>query len=135
MRRRGDGYLRGITGTIAVLLWLLLFATGLTIDSKPYRDVLSADAPEAPEHPHAKEFDVNAYLMVICAYTPLNVAILTLLAGFVGGCASNMTYNRVRELGTNQNTGLDDRTTQKVMFRTENPIAVCRQRVPDTFWS
>ena len=64
---------------------------------------------------------VAAFLGVMAFYTPLNVALLTIFAGLVGGCASSITYARSRKGGataTAENGG-DART----VFLTESPIA------------
>ncbi len=57
-------------------LWLLVFGLGILVTSQPYRDQL------------AKAFDWGSLLKAIVTFTPTNVAILSVLAGFLGGCAS-----------------------------------------------
>jgi hypothetical protein len=79
--REESRFLEALSGTVAVLTWFLLFGAGLLIDSAPYRAKISKGVFSAA--------DVAA---TICFYTPLNVALLTLLAGFAGGCLSKVSY-------------------------------------------
>lgn len=68
--------------TIAMCCWLLLFSIGLLIDSTPLRDKL------------LRSGDIPAYLVwlpfAILAFTPTNVALLSVLAGYFGGCLGNL---------------------------------------------
>jgi len=74
-------------------VWIGLFATGLLLDSKPYRLELLAPQPKVAIAGVLSDqggstppvFDRAAFLACVLLYTPLNVAWPTLLAGFVGG--------------------------------------------------
>jgi len=100
-------------GTAAVLVWFLLFGAGLLVDSAPYRTDLS-------EH-----FTFEDIAATICLYTPLNVALLTLLAGFAGGCLSRVTYAHWITQGTEGKADLpsDAGITARMLFMTESPFA------------
>jgi hypothetical protein len=52
---------------------------------------------------------------------PLNVALLTLLAGFAGGCLSNVTYSHWGPSGAENEEG--DRVKARILFLTESPFA------------
>ncbi len=123
------------TGIIAILIWFALFAAGVTIDSSPYREALAAAGtpPAGTEGALAQGGDpggtpertiklskLRAFLGVIAFYTPLNVALLTILAGLVGGCASRLTYARAH--GEIPQAG-DAQQDLRTMFRIENPVA------------
>ena len=69
------------TGVFCVLLWMALLVLGLTIDSKPYRAALLTG------------FDLTLLIQVALFYTPINVALLTCLAGLIGGISSNLTFH------------------------------------------
>ena len=71
-------------GIASMLAWIALFSAGLLVDSKPYRDAL------------AKQ-DVTVHNLVLAAllYTPTSVALLSMLAGLMGGCSSLMYDMRI----------------------------------------
>jgi hypothetical protein len=69
------------TGVFCVLLWMALLVLGLTVDSKPYRAALLTG------------FDPTLLIQVALFYTPINVALLTCLAGLIGGISSNLTFH------------------------------------------
>ena len=122
-------------GAIALLAWFSLFAAGASIDSAPYRQALagpgaagtvddvaaaSSGGTAAAQGTAARLSKWTAFLGVMAFYTPLNVALLTILAGLVGGCASRLTWVRAQENIPHAEKGV--RTTSDV-FRTEPPVA------------
>lgn len=64
---------------------------------------------------------VEAFLGVMALYTPLNVALLTIFAGLVGGCASSITYARSRQAAAA--AGKEQGQPGPSVFLTEHPIA------------
>lgn len=64
---------------------------------------------------------VAAFLGVMAFYTPLNVALLTIFAGLVGGCASSITYAKSRK--GNAPAAAEDGWDARTAFLTENPVA------------
>ena len=96
-------------GSVAVIIYFALFAAGLVLDSNPAR-----------EHLRTIPFDYRDFLMVMVAYTPINVAFLGLLAGFTGGCASRITYSDL--LGERPYDGSHEEVKSNV-FRLESPLA------------
>jgi len=115
-------YAIGAIGVFTVWTWIALFAAGLLLDSKPYRDALRTSHPPRetttpraavaqavlPELPsvdtgpatvlsserlriqlgeHLESFAAAALL-----FTPLNAAMLALLAALAGGCASRVAH-------------------------------------------
>jgi hypothetical protein len=103
-----------VSGTLAVFIWLLLFGAGLLIDSAPYRTKISNGT-----------FGIMDVVATLCFYTPLNVALLTLFAGFAGGCLSKVTYGHwstqaIKDTANlASNAGIGDRE----FFMTESPFA------------
>ena len=70
-------------GLSAFLVWLLVFSAGVLISSKPYRDALLVGQ------------DILAnFLPATLVYTPINAAILSAIAGLIGGCASNLVSHQ-----------------------------------------
>jgi len=78
----------------------------------------------------AKELvpDIEWYALFVSSlvYTPVNVAFLTLLAGFVGGCASNLAYEHSRELARLRGTAPrkeGEESSNEAFFLSESPFA------------
>jgi hypothetical protein len=121
-----DKFIKGFVGCAAVILWFVLFGAGLLIDSKEYRERIVthpavATAGVAAEGAARTEFHWRAFAASLVLYTPLNAAFLTLLAGFIGGCASNLTYG-----GPGTPTGgnaEDSENAVRMRFLTESPFA------------
>lgn len=131
--------LKGIAGCLAVLVWLLVFGAGLLIDSKPYRDRISpqpavaiaasgvpevagsGQTPAVPLGPTS--IDWRAFGVTMLVFTPLNAALLVLIAGFIGGCASNITYGAQSTPPEDQTPAQAELRMQRALFRTENPLA------------
>jgi hypothetical protein len=110
MTARERGVWMGL-GCLALAAYFLLFSAGLLLSSRPYRDqlqALNASGTPAPAAGSAAEVQLAALPHVaagserrslllafagsVLLYSPLNVALLTLLAGFLGGCASGLTF-------------------------------------------
>jgi hypothetical protein len=104
-------YSYGLAGLCAIVLYFSLFAVGLVVDSNPLRTRL-ASAPQ----------DIGLFLLVLISYTPTNVAFLGILAGFMGGCASLITYSR-RGQPAAQEPESASMVRQSMLFRTESPLA------------
>ena len=122
-------------GILAILIWLILFAAGVTIDSSPYRAVL---APEETSQGESEEGGASnpglegsppvpflakaiAFLGVMTFYTPMNVALLTILSGLVGGCASRLTYEKAHREGIPE--AVDPKQDLGTLYRIEHPVA------------
>jgi hypothetical protein len=129
-------------GCTAILAWILLFAAGLLLNSRTYRERLGAPvaamadvagaaappdgtAPSISHPPPSGGLDWTAFGATILIYTPLNAALLVMIAGLIGGCASSLTFNRGTDAAPSDttSTGADDPRLQRAMFLTENPFA------------
>jgi len=111
-------------GAAALLAWLVLFAAGLLIETGKYRRFL---APEtyADEVRAAEEAGeplsvyggnaASAFCATTVCYTPTNLIFLTLLAGLLGGCSSNV----VAGSASREDVPQDQRRRQ--MYLEENP--------------
>jgi len=108
-----SNFFEAVGGTVAVIVWFLLFGAGLLIDSAPYRTKISQGL-----------FSATDIVATLCFYTPLNVALLTLVAGFAGGCLSRMTYSHWIPQGSEEASGIPtDTAAQRALFMTESPFA------------
>ncbi|MCC6412573.1 MAG: hypothetical protein IT270_12990 [Saprospiraceae bacterium] len=73
-KQRNALYARGAFSIISIGGWLLLFMLGMLIDSEPYRTHYQSDP--------------TAYctgFMIIWTWTPINIGLLSLFAGLIGG--------------------------------------------------
>jgi hypothetical protein len=127
-------------GCTALGAYFVLFSAGLLLSSRPYREQLQAlnaggapafvsegatqvgvlpDVAAPPDSPSL----LVAFAGSVLLYSPLNVAFLTLLAGFLGGCASILSFP---DAGTAKD-GADGSASAKAeasrAFRRESPFA------------
>jgi hypothetical protein len=65
---------RAVFSIISISTWLLLFMLGMLIDSEPYRTYF-ADNP----------LSICTACMIVWTWTPINIGLLALLAGLIGG--------------------------------------------------
>jgi hypothetical protein len=98
----------GITG---MLSWLFVFGVGMLINSKTYRDQLAAT------------FDLNVLAKAILTFTPTNVAVLAILAGFLGGCASLLMYSDYDPSTNAKQNGKAMLDEERLAYLRENPIS------------
>lgn len=121
---------RAFLGCLALVAYLILFSAGMFLDSKPYLRTLKQSAPfglgatvavaatdgetEEPRAALPAIAFVTTFLWAMCLYTPTNVAFLTVIAGFLGGCASNITYSRPEATSV---------PAIQAVFRRESPFA------------
>jgi hypothetical protein len=100
-----------LCGVAGMLGWVSVFGVGMLLDSKPYRDQL------------VKNFDWAILAKALITFTPTNVALLAMFAGFLGGCASLLMYSDydpgVAQL-KNGKTRIDE---ERLTYLQENPIS------------
>ena len=104
-------------GVVGMMAWMSLFAAGLLLDSKPYREALNANRPLSAE-------DV---LLAALLFTPTNVALLSVLAGFLGGCASalndrNLLEHEMQQAQAGGDAVRASRLERRIGFMGESPI-------------
>jgi len=107
-----------IVGFVSLAAWIALFGSGLLVSSKPYRQQLETS------------FSWLDFAAAASLYTYTNVAILTCLAGMVGGVSSRLTF---KEYETAPETQDDAASSNKQLvsvslaYRVESPLAsMCR---------
>jgi hypothetical protein len=64
---------------ITIVLWIVLFAAGILVDSSPYRAGITTPDPSA----NLIHIIFN-WIVVLLVYTPTNIAMLSLLTGLLG---------------------------------------------------
>jgi len=99
-----------VCGTAGMLGWLTVFGVGMLVNSKPYRDQLSGN------------FDWKILVKAIITFTPTNVAILAILAGFLGGCASLLMYGDYDPTTAANQNGKAPIDEGRLAYLRENPI-------------
>lgn len=134
---------RASFGSVALAAYLALFAAGMLVDSRPYRERIAPAAQATPASAPLEAgfgaaaaaapgvssaatpaFDAGAFLVSMALYTPINVALLTLLAGFLGGCASSITYSPAQlPAGAAVDDAAAKQAETRLLFRTESPFA------------
>ena len=127
-------------GCAALGAYFVLFSAGLLLSSKPYRDQLQVlntggapafaseaatevvvlpDVAAPPDGPSL----LLAFTGAVLLYSPLNVAFLTLLAGFLGGCASNLSFSEADAAKDAADGATNGKAAASRAFRKESPFA------------
>ena len=101
-----------IFGTLAAIAYVALFTAGVVVDSGPFRTQLNGSS-----------FSVGALVAVMLTYTPSNVAILSMLAGLIGGCSSLITHGKPQSGEIKPPGRGGTHLEQSLLYRTESPIA------------
>jgi hypothetical protein len=102
--RRGLQLVEGAASFFVFLLWLILFAAGILVDTRPYREHISPSAVVAMEAPAATATGTapaaqnaaaphsgnifKAWLVVLLCYLPLNLAWLCATSSTLGSLGS-----------------------------------------------
>jgi len=73
---------------VCLILWLLIFSVGAFVDTNPIRANL------------AKQFEMSDFLLIVVAWIPTNLAILSILAGLSGSLCRSLL--RALEVGLDQ---------------------------------
>jgi hypothetical protein len=100
-----------IMGILGILSWIGMFSLGLLLNSQPYRDVI------------LNHFDLINFFMSILTYTPTNIAMLSVIAAFSGGCASRLLVAGMdkKEVSDTRNPQIDK--TDSHFYMKENPFS------------
>ena len=116
-------------GAAALFLWVFLFSAGVLVDSRPFRrrlaqaDSTSVLASGVSGSPRLGERS-GWFVMASVSYTPTNVAMLSILAGFLGGCASLLLYGyRKGPLGPIAAAETASIEEERLEFLTEHPVS------------
>lgn len=111
-----------IVGCTALSLWFAIFVAGLLLSSSRYRDALlppavratSADLPALGGFPNF----ATAFVVIKAALTfsPINIGLLCVAAGLVGGCAANLNWYNLERLGATKKV-----SARTSVYLTEHP--------------
>ncbi len=113
---------RVMVGTIALALWFVLFSAGLLIETVEQRAVLAphsfldlakTDAASGIKPHIDPDARLVPFVQAALCFTPTNLALLAVLAGLLGGCASKflvegMPAERVRMIAAVRLQYLDE---------------------------
>jgi hypothetical protein len=91
--------------------WLGVFGVGMLVNSKPFREQL------------ARNFNWEILVKAIITFTPTNVAVLAILAGFLGGCASLLMYSDYDPSSIAKQNGNAPLDEERLAYLRENPIS------------
>jgi hypothetical protein len=100
-----------VCGILGMLGWIAVFGVGMLVNSKVYRDEL------------ATHFDLAILAKAIISFTPTNVAVLAVLAGFLGGCASLLMYSDYSASNGAKLNGKAQIDLERLAYLQENPIS------------
>jgi hypothetical protein len=100
-----------VCGIAGMLGWISVFGLGMLVNSKVYRDQL------------ATNFDLATLAKAIISFTPTNVALLAMLAGFLGGCASLLMYSDYNTSNGAKQNGKASIDLERLAYLQENPIS------------
>ncbi|HYE33899.1 hypothetical protein [Methylocaldum sp.] len=107
-----------VIGFLSLVAWITLFGSGLLISSRPYRDHL------------ATSFNWLDFVAATSLYTYTNVALLTCLAGVIGGVSSRLTFHGHQTDSETQGESTDPGNQLgpvSMAYRIESPLAsMCR---------
>jgi len=122
--KKGSSLPRVLISGAALLGWLLCFSSGLLIDSEKYRRFLAPELYAAQQKPvetvkiPTAVFDgssATAFFKAMFCFTPTNLLFLTLFAGLLGGCSSNVVAEGLGDMPSKE---VDAR---RLMYLEENP--------------
>lgn len=90
-----------IAGAIGLALWFLTFVIGLLVSSQAYREALLP--PPSPGSPPIMTdlgrlpawSSVIVVLKAAFTFSPINIGLLCVTAGLVGGCAANLSWYKL----------------------------------------
>lgn len=88
-----------------------MFSLGLLLNSQPYRDII------------LNHFDLINFLMSILTFTPTNVAMLSVIAAFSGGCASRLLIAGItkKTIPDIENSEIEKEDSH--IYKSENPFS------------
>jgi hypothetical protein len=112
-------WLVALLGLVSLLSWVVLFAIGILIDSSPFRTALGPPQPQ---------LTLGNLVGASLLYTPINIALLTICAGLLGGCTSLLSIDardvqdRLRRAHESGRQDLINRFEKRLKYLTESPL-------------
>lgn len=100
-----------IMGILGTLSWITMFSLGLLLNSQPYRDII------------LNHFDFKNFLLSILTFTPTNVAILSVIAAFSGGCASRLLIAGITKKAIPDTENSEIEKADSHIYKSENPFS------------
>ncbi|WP_080238725.1 hypothetical protein [Spirosoma rigui] len=103
---------RTVLGLGLFASWLMLFVCGMSLNSGDYRDLIFRN----------EVFDTKYLFLYALTFTPINVALLSALAGVLGGFASNLTASNQFHYMRNKMIHPESDEFKSYVYMTENPL-------------
>jgi hypothetical protein len=107
--------------------WILLYAAGLFLESIEHRVVMAPHTLEKQLGTSGKAIFDSAmknqvagpwsFFTALVCYSPTNMALLTLISGFLGGCVSNAMISSLEE------DEIKKLSSRRIAFLSESPLA------------
>jgi len=99
-----------LLGVIGILGWITMFSLGLLVNSQVYRSGV------------LQQFNWVDFIMSVLTYTPTNIAMLSVIAAFAGGCASRMLIAGVAKKTGQASQDQEMEKTDSQLYMAENPF-------------
>lgn len=116
-----------VVSVAALICWVMLYAAGLLLESIEYRIVLAPNTMKKQLGEAGKSLIDKvandhfsggwSFVAALFCYSPTNMALLTLLSGFLGGCVSNVVVTTMDE---SEREKLPQR---QLLFLSEHPLS------------
>lgn len=104
-----------LLGIAGFMIWVLLLILGITINSYQFSHAI--------EQGH---YTFTNFLMVGLTYTPINVALMSVVAGMIGGITSNFAaeniYNHLVQSNNKRLSDFSSPEYQQLMYMREHPL-------------
>ena len=103
--------------SVALLLWIVLFSSGLLVDSTFFREHVNVNG----------QLSLSNLTLAALVYTPTNIAFLSVLCGFIGGCTSKVFDSgdlpeQLQKAIDAQETELIRSLKRRIAYLTESPL-------------
>lgn len=103
---------KSILGVCLFASWIMLFVCGMSLNSSHFRDLIFKNGV----------FDSKYLFLYALSFTPINVALLSALAGVLGGFASNLTASNEFHYMRTKTIDPESDEFKSYVYMTENPL-------------
>jgi hypothetical protein len=104
--------IKSVLGVFLFASWILLFVCGMSLNSSGFRELIFKN----------NVFDSKYLFLYALSFTPINVALLSALAGVLGGFASNLTASNQFHYMRNKPMVPESDEFKSYVYMTENPL-------------
>lgn len=104
--------IKSVLGVFLFASWIILFVCGMSLSSSVYRGLIF----------HNNVFDPMYLFLYALTFTPINVAVLSALAGVLGGFASNLAASNEFRYMRSKPIDPESEEFKSYVYMTENPL-------------